>query len=48
MVAMFNVAVERGNRQWFDVLFDKPVGQGTIGEVLDPPPATISPVLGGS
>src|SRR4051795_8721466 len=35
-VALFNVVVDRENRQWFDVLFDKPVGQGKVGEVLDP------------
>ena len=28
--------------------FDKPVGQGKVGEVLDPAPAKIYPVLGGS
>jgi uncharacterized protein YfaS (alpha-2-macroglobulin family) len=47
-VAVFNVAVDRAGRQWFDVLFDKPVGQGRVGEVVDPPPATIRPALGGS
>src|SRR3954452_23993219 len=35
-VAVFNVVVDRGGGQWFDVLFDKPVGQGKVGEVLDP------------
>jgi hypothetical protein len=30
------------------VLFDRPVGQGKVGEVLDPAPAKIYPVLGGS
>jgi hypothetical protein len=35
-------------RQYFDVLFGKPVGQGKVGEVLDPAPAKIYPVLGAS
>ena len=47
-VSVFNVVVDREGRQWFDVLFDKPVGQGKVGEVLDPAPAKISPTLGGS
>ncbi len=47
-VAVFNVVVDREGRQYFDVLFDKPVGQGRVGEVLDPAPAKIAPVLGGS
>ena len=47
-VAVFNVVVDREGRQWFDVLFDKPVGQGKVGEVLDPAPAKIYPALGGS
>jgi len=45
---VFNVVVDREGRQWFDVLFDKPLGQGKLGEVLDPAPAKISPTLGGS
>jgi alpha-2-macroglobulin len=47
-VSVFNVVVDREGRQYFDVLFDKPVGQGKVGEVLDPAPAKIEPVLGGS
>ena len=47
-VSVFNVVVDRENRQFFDVLFDKPVGQGKVGEVLDPVPAKIFPTLGGS
>ncbi len=45
---MFNVVVDRESREYFDGLFDKPVGQGRIGEVLDPAPAKIEPALGGS
>ncbi len=47
-VSVFNVVVDREGRQWFDVLFDKPLGQGKVGEVLDPAPAKIFPTLGGS
>ncbi|HEX4960239.1 MAG TPA: alpha-2-macroglobulin [Thermoanaerobaculia bacterium] len=47
-VGVFEVIVDRENRQYFDVLFDKPVGQGKVGDVLDPAPAKIFPTLGGS
>jgi hypothetical protein len=47
-VSVFNVVWTGRRRQYFDVLFDKPVGQGKVGEVLDPAPAKIYPVLGGS
>ena len=47
-VSVFNVVVDHDSRQYFDVLFDKPVGQGRVGEVLDPAPAKIYPALGGS
>ena len=47
-VGVFEVIVDHENRQYFDVLFDKPVGQGKVGEVLDPAPAAIFPTLGGS
>jgi uncharacterized protein YfaS (alpha-2-macroglobulin family) len=47
-VSVFDVVVDRQGRQYFDVLFDKPLGQGKVGEVLDPAPAKIFPALGGS
>jgi hypothetical protein len=47
-VAVFDVVVDRENRQYFDILFDKPLGQGKVGETLDPAPASISPTLGGT
>ena len=47
-VSVFEVVVDRQNRQYFDVLFDKPLGQGKVGDVLDPAPATIFPTLGGT
>ncbi len=47
-VSIFDVVVDRQNRQYFDILFDKPLGQGKVGEVLDSAPAAIFPTLGGS
>ncbi|HEX9945184.1 MAG TPA: MG2 domain-containing protein [Thermoanaerobaculia bacterium] len=47
-VSVFDVVVDRQNRQYFDILFDKPLGQGKVGEVLDPAPASIFPSLGGT
>ena len=47
-VSVFDVVVDRQGRQYFDILFDKPLGQGKVGEVLDPAPASIFPTLGGS
>ncbi len=32
---------DRENRQYFDILFDKPLGQAHVGEVLDPAPASV-------
>jgi hypothetical protein len=42
-VSVFDVVVDRENRQYFDILFDKPLGQGKVGEVLDPAPGNIRP-----
>lgn len=47
-VAVFDVVMDRENRQFADILFDHPLGEGKVGEVLDPAPATIFPALGGS
>lgn len=47
-VGVFDVVVDRENRQYFDILFDKPLGQGKVGETLDAAPASITPSLGGS
>src|SRR4051794_2153926 len=38
-VSVFSVVVDRESRQYFDVLFDKPVGQGRVGEVVGTAPA---------
>lgn len=47
-VAIFDVVVDREGRQYADILFDHPLGEGKVGEVLDPAPAEIFPALGGS
>ncbi|HKV11495.1 MAG TPA: hypothetical protein VJ725_25350, partial [Thermoanaerobaculia bacterium] len=47
-VAVFDVVVDREGRQYADILFDHPLGEGKVGEVLDPAPAEIFPALGGS
>ncbi len=51
-VTVFDVVLDREGRQWVDVVFDRPVlaedGAVRVGDVLDPPPATIEPPLGGS
>jgi len=41
------VAVDRENRQFSDILFDRPLGEGKVDQILDPPPATIEPALEG-
>ena len=47
-VAVFDVVVDRQNRQYADILFDHPLGEGKVGEILDPAPAGIFPALGGT
>lgn len=47
-VSVFDVVVDRQGRQYFDIVFDKALGDGKVNEVLDPAPATIEPALGGS
>jgi hypothetical protein len=48
MVSVYDVAVDRENRQFADILFDWPLGEGKVDQILDPPPATIEPALGSS
>lgn len=47
-VSVFNVVVDTENRQFVDILFDRPLGEGKVDQIIDPPPATIEPALGGS
>jgi uncharacterized protein YfaS (alpha-2-macroglobulin family) len=47
-VSVFDVVVDRQNRQFVDILFDRPLGEGKVDQIIDPPPATIEPALGGS
>lgn len=46
-VSVFDVVLDRENRAYVDVLFDRPLGEGKVNQVLDPAPATIEPALGG-
>lgn len=46
-VSVFDVVVDRENQQQFvDILFDRPLGEGKVDQIIDPPPATIEPALG--
>ncbi|HEX7184844.1 MAG TPA: alpha-2-macroglobulin [Thermoanaerobaculia bacterium] len=47
-VSVFDVVLDRENRQYVDILFDRPLGEGRVGEILDPAPATTEPELGGT
>jgi uncharacterized protein YfaS (alpha-2-macroglobulin family) len=51
-VGVFEVVIDREERQWFELVFDRPVleedGEVRIGDVLAQPAATIDPLLGGS
>src|SRR6266545_1707867 len=47
-VSVFDVVVDRKDRQFVDILFDRPLGEGKVDQIIDPPPATIEPGLGGS
>ena len=46
-VTVFDVVLDRENRKFVDVLFDRPVAAGKAGEILGLPPATIEPPLAG-
>lgn len=46
-VAVFDVVVDREARSYLDVLFDRPLGEGKVGDVLGTPPATLMPAMGG-
>lgn len=47
-VAVFDVVVDRPGRQYVDILFDRPLGDGKQGTVLNPPPATVEPGVPGT
>ena len=47
-VSVFDVVLDRPGRAYVDILFDKPLGEGHVDEILDQAPATVSPALGGS
>ncbi|HEX5757790.1 MAG TPA: MG2 domain-containing protein [Thermoanaerobaculia bacterium] len=47
-VKVFDVVLDREGRAFVDVLFDRPLGEGAVGEVLAEEPATIAPALAGT
>lgn len=47
-VSVFDVVVDRQNRQYFDIVFDKALGADKVGTVLETAPATLDPALGGA
>ncbi|HSN85119.1 MAG TPA: hypothetical protein VL025_00110, partial [Thermoanaerobaculia bacterium] len=47
-VTVFDVVVDRENRQFVDILFDRPLGAGKVDEILDAAPGTLEPALGGT
>lgn len=47
-VAVFDVVMDREGRAFLDILFDKPLGEGKVNEVLAEEPATIEPALAGT
>ena len=51
-VGVFEVVLDREERRWMEVVFDRPVlaedGEVRVGDVLARPAATIDPALGGS
>ncbi len=35
-VSVFDVVLDRENRQFVDILFDRPLGEGKVDEIVDP------------
>lgn len=46
-VTVFDLVLDREDRKFLDVLFDRAVGSGMAGQVLENPPATFFPALSG-
>jgi uncharacterized protein YfaS (alpha-2-macroglobulin family) len=46
-IGVFDVQVDRHERQWVDIVFDKPIAVARPGEIVDPPPATVDPTTTG-
>ena len=45
--AVLDTSLDRDNLRYIDVLFDRPLGEGKLGQALDPAPARIAPETGG-
>ena len=46
-VSVFEVVIDRESGRSIDILFDRPVVEEIEGQILDRPPATLSPSVGG-
>jgi uncharacterized protein YfaS (alpha-2-macroglobulin family) len=46
-VSVFDVVLDRDNRAFVDIFFDRPLGEDQVGEILGRPPATLEPPLAG-
>ncbi|MEE9561749.1 MAG: MG2 domain-containing protein, partial [Thermoanaerobaculia bacterium] len=46
-VSVFDVVLDRDNRAFVDIFFDRPLGEDQRGEILGRPPATLEPPLAG-
>jgi hypothetical protein len=46
-IGVFDVQLDRRTREWVDIIFDKPVATARVGEIVEPPPASIDPKTAG-
>jgi hypothetical protein len=46
-VDVLDVVLDRERLASLDILFDRPIGEGHVGEILGTPPATVTPALEG-
>ena len=46
-IGVFDVQLDRAQRAWVDIIFDRPVAVAQEGRIIVPPPATIEPQLQG-
>ena len=46
-IGVFDVVVDKHKRAFVDIVFDRPVAVATAGEIVSPPPASISPEVSG-
>lgn len=46
-ISVFEIVLDRDRSRFIDVLFDRPVVEQGVGDILDRPPATLAPSVGG-